>query len=96
MKGEYKKRQEIIEHQFGTVKWVWGFDRYYTKGIDFADAENALRFTAYNLRRAINLIGVKRLVELAKAYLSVLFKSFSIELTVLYYCLFNKRKLSVL
>ncbi len=47
-KGEYKKRQEIIEHRFGTIKWVWGFDRYYTNGIGFADAENALRFTAYN------------------------------------------------
>ncbi|MBQ5562427.1 MAG: transposase, partial [Clostridia bacterium] len=94
MKGEYKKRQEIIEHQFGTIKWVWGFDRYYTKGIDFADAENALRFTAYNLRRAINIMGVKRLIELAEAYLSVLFKSFFVELNVLYYCLFKKRKLS--
>lgn len=68
-KGEYKKRQEIIEHQFGTVKWVWGFDRYYTKGIDFAQAENALRFTAYNLRRAINIIGARELIELIKALL---------------------------
>ncbi|MBQ1389592.1 MAG: transposase, partial [Clostridia bacterium] len=48
--------REIIEHQFGTIKWVWGFDRYYTKGIEFAQAENALRFTAYNLRRAINIV----------------------------------------
>ena len=62
-KGEYKKRQEIIEHQFGTIKWVWGFDRYYTKGIEFAEAENALRFAAYNLRRAINMLGVERLLE---------------------------------
>ena len=68
-KGEYKKRQEIIEHQFGTIKWVWGFDRYYTKGIDFAQAENALRFTAYNLRRAINMIGVNELIELIKGCL---------------------------
>ena len=68
MKGIYKKRQEIIEHQFGTIKWVWGFDRYYTKGIEFAQAENALRFTAYNLRRAINIVGVKRLIELVKKF----------------------------
>ena len=27
LKAVYKKRQEIIEHQFGTIKWVWGFDR---------------------------------------------------------------------
>ena len=64
LKGVYKKRQEIIEHQFGTIKWVWGFDRYYAKGIESAAAENALRFTAYNLRRAINIIGVKELVKM--------------------------------
>lgn len=69
-KGEYKKRQEIIEHQFGTIKWVWGFDRYYTKGIGFAAAENALRFTAYNLRRAINMMGVEGLIEAMRACLS--------------------------
>ena len=69
-KGEYKKRQEIIEHQFGIIKWVWGFDRYYTKGIEFAETENALRFTAYNLRRAINIMGVERLIEAMENCLS--------------------------
>lgn len=70
-KGKYKKRQEIVEHPFGTIKWVWGFDRYYTKGIDFAAAENALRFTAYNLRRAINMIGVEKLIEEMEAAMAV-------------------------
>ena len=82
-KGEYKKRQEIIEHQFGTIKWVWGFDRYYTKGIDFAQAENALRFTAYNLRRAINMIGVNRLIELMKRLSSFLLSFKSLAIIVL-------------
>lgn len=67
-KGIYKKRQEIIEHQFGTIKWVWGFDRYYTRGIHSADAENALLFTTYNLRRAINMIGVEKLIEAMCAF----------------------------
>ncbi len=67
-KGEYKKRQEIVEHPFGTIKWVWGFDRYYTKGIQSVDAENALIFTAYNLRRAINTFGAEKLIEAMAAY----------------------------
>ena len=67
-KGEYKKRQEIVEHPFGTIKWVWGFDRYLTRGIQSADAENALVFTAYNMRRAINMIGVDKLIEAMCAY----------------------------
>ena len=67
-KGEYKKRQEIVEHPFGTIKWVWGFDRYLTRGIQSADAENALVFSAYNMRRAINMIGVEKLIEAMCAY----------------------------
>ena len=42
----------------------------YTKGIGFAAAENALRFTAYNLRRAINMMGVEGLIEAMRACLS--------------------------
>lgn len=67
-KGEYKKRQEIVEHPFGTIKWVWGFDRYNTRGIQSADAENALAFSAYNMRRAINMLGVEKLIEAMCAY----------------------------
>lgn len=84
-KGEYKKRQEITEHQFGTVKWVWGFDRYYTRGMQSADAENALVFTAYNMRRAINMIGVEKLIEAMCAYAS---KILPLPLlSELYFCL---------
>ncbi|MEE0675409.1 MAG: hypothetical protein UCN61_06065, partial [Ruminococcus sp.] len=39
-------------------------------GIGFAAAENALRFTAYNLRRAINMMGVEGLIEAMRACLS--------------------------
>ncbi len=63
----YKKRQEIIEHPFGTIKWVWGFNRYQTRGKEKVDAENAFIFTAYNMRRAINIVGVKKLIEAIKA-----------------------------
>ena len=52
----YKKRQSIIEHNYGILKRQWGF--YYIstkKGIKRAGADVGLMFCAYNLRRIINL-----------------------------------------
>lgn len=53
----YKKRQSIIEHNYGILKRQWGF--YYIstkKGIKRANADVGLMFCAYNLRRIINLV----------------------------------------
>ena len=53
----YKKRQAIVEHPYGIIKRQWGF--YYIttkKGIRRAGADVGLMFTAYNLRRLINII----------------------------------------
>jgi transposase len=53
----YKKRQAIIEHNYGILKRQWGF--YYIstkKGIKRASADVGLMFCAYNLRRIINLV----------------------------------------
>ena len=53
----YKKRQSIIEHNYGILKRQWGF--YYIttkKGIKRASADVGLMFCAYNLRRIINLV----------------------------------------
>lgn len=60
---EYDKRSAIAEHPFGTIKWGWGFNRYQTRGMGKVDGENALLFCAYNLRRAVNILGVKALLE---------------------------------
>jgi transposase len=60
---EYKRRMEIVEHPFGTIKWVWGFNRYQTRGFAKVGAENALIFCAYNLRRAVNILGTEKLLE---------------------------------
>ncbi len=53
----YKKRQSIVEHPYGTIKRQWGY--YYVitkKGIKRASADVGFMFTAYNLRRLINII----------------------------------------
>lgn len=54
----YKKRQEIVEHPYGIIKRQWGFNYIMTKKtIKRASADVGLIFTAFNLRRLINIIG---------------------------------------
>ena len=54
----YRRRQAIVEHPFGTIKRQWGFDYILTKkGRERASADVGLMFTAYNLRRIMNIVG---------------------------------------
>lgn len=60
----YKRRQAIVEHPYGTIKRQWGFNYIMTKKtINRASADVGLIMTAYNLRRLINLIGIKELMD---------------------------------
>jgi transposase len=63
----YKKRQAIVEHPYGIIKRQWGFYFISTKkGIKHASADVGLMFTAFNLRRLINIVGlngIKKLIE---------------------------------
>ena len=51
------QRMSLSEHPFGTVKW-YNFGHYVLcRGIEKVTAELGLCFLAYNLRRAINMVG---------------------------------------
>jgi transposase len=65
-RDKYKRRQAIVEHPFGTIKRSWG--AYYTllKGKEKVGGEMAIVFTVYNLRRVINILGVKTLLQALK------------------------------
>ena len=64
----YKRRQAIVEHPFGTIKRQWGFDHILTKkGMQRASADVGLIFSAYNLRRIINIVGFNVLLAYFKA-----------------------------
>ena len=67
-RDKYKRRQAIVEHPFGTIKRAWG--AYYTllKGKEKVRGEVAIVFTVYNLRRAINILGVSVLIKALKSY----------------------------
>jgi len=56
-KGLYRRRQEIVEHPFGTIKAVWGYKQYLCRGAEKVSAETALACLAYNLRRVFNIYG---------------------------------------
>lgn len=60
---KYKLRQCINEHVFGIIKRQWSFDHTLMKGLNKVDAETGIIFTAYNLRRIINIIGIEKFIQ---------------------------------
>lgn len=69
----YKKRQEIIEHPYGTIKRSWGYNYTLLKGIKKVNGEMAIIFTVYNFRRAITLLGVTEMLNRLKKWKPVTF-----------------------
>jgi len=68
-KEYYRKRQAIVEHPYGTIKRQWGFNYISTKKlIKRAEADVGLIFTAYNLRRLMNILGK----EVFKEYMNTI------------------------
>jgi len=60
---EAELRRCASEHGFGIIKEPMGFRVCLTRGFDNVDAEFALIFTAYNIKRAIALLGVRNLLK---------------------------------
>ena len=63
-RAELRKRKGIIEPVFGIVKRCFGIEYVLTRGFGGVKAEFSLAFLAYNLRRAINILGVNQLINL--------------------------------
>lgn len=62
----YKKRQEIIEHIFGTIKRQWGMDYTIVKGRQNVETEYRIAAICYNLTRAVSIIGMNGLKKKLK------------------------------
>jgi hypothetical protein len=58
-----KARMCLSEHPFGTVKWHHDARNLLCRGKVKASGELALSFLAYNLKRALNLVGPGVLIE---------------------------------
>lgn len=57
----YRKRQQVVEHPFGTVKRTLGFTYFLTRGTESVRAESCLHFLIYNMKRAMNIMGMREL-----------------------------------
>ena len=58
-------RRSIVEPPFGNLKqWVFGNTRYLLRQVEGARAEMALAVYAYNLKRAISVLGARLLMAL--------------------------------
>jgi transposase len=56
-----RERKTIVEHVFGTLR-LWGHDEFLCRGLAMVRAEFTLSALAYNLRRALNVEGVPKLL----------------------------------
>lgn len=62
-KKKLKERMCLVEHPYGTVKRYHNAYYLLCKGVEKAEAEMGLSFLVYNMKRAINMMGVKKLLE---------------------------------
>jgi hypothetical protein len=69
----YRERQQITEHQFGTLKRQRGYTHTNIRGKDRVLGEVGILFIGYNLRRCVSILSVEGLIKaLKKSCLPVL------------------------
>lgn len=81
----YRKRQEINEHIFGTIKRKWGYNYTDLNGLEKVNGEHSLIMLVYNIKRSINILGVPELIAKLQKWNSPYKRRglFSIKTTVL-------------
>ncbi|MCZ2085795.1 MAG: IS1182 family transposase [Flavobacteriales bacterium] len=66
----YRKRQEINEHIFGTIKRQWGYNHTNLSGLEKVNGEHSLIMLVYNIKRAMNILGIPDLIAKFKTWKS--------------------------
>ena len=72
----YRKRQQITEHPFGTLKRQWGFTYTMVRGKEHVLSEVYLCFSVYNLIRSFSILGPEVLKKLLKSLAQDIFTHF--------------------
>jgi hypothetical protein len=62
-----KKRKELAEHPFGTIKRAMDQSYFLMKGIKKVTTETSFTVLAYNLKRVINIMGVEKMITSMQA-----------------------------
>ena len=57
-----RRRQQLSEPPFGTIKRAMGHSYFLMRGLDKVGAEMSLTVLSYNLKRVINILGVKKMI----------------------------------
>ena len=58
-----RQRKRLVEHPYGTIKHWMGSTHFLMKRLPNVQAEMSLHVLTYNLRRAINILGVPKIME---------------------------------
>jgi hypothetical protein len=64
-------RRQTVEHPFGTLKAWMGATHFLMKTLAHVRTEMSLHVLAYNLKRVINIIGLKALIDGIKAKMAL-------------------------
>ncbi len=62
-----RTRRETVEHPFGTIKYWMGYTHFQMKTLKRVATEMALHVLAYNLKRVINIMGIRPLIAAMSA-----------------------------
>ena len=62
-----RQRKRLVEHPYGTIKHWMGSTHFLMKRLPNVQAEMSLHVLAYNLRRAINILGVPKIMAQLQA-----------------------------
>ena len=61
------QRREVVEHPFGTIKQWMNQGAFLMRGLEKVRAEFSLTALVYNLRRALNIVGMEELMAAVAA-----------------------------
>jgi hypothetical protein len=62
-----ERRREIVEHPFGSIKQWMNQGAFLMRRLEKVRAEFSLTALAYNLRRALNILGMEKLMAAVAA-----------------------------
>ena len=62
-----RQRKRLVEHPYGTIKHWMGATHFLMKRLPNVQTEMSLHVLAYNMRRAINILGSDRIMEQLQA-----------------------------
>ncbi len=62
-----RTRRNTVEHPFGTIKSWMGATHFQMRTLEKVGTEMALHVVAYNLKRVMNILGIRPLIAAMRA-----------------------------